>query len=52
LTKVWWDKYNRLSHSQLEVLHKTVAKNQFNEIITTGDSEVDDVLQYYQIKTK
>lgn len=51
LTAEWWIKYNQLNKEQLGTLKTIVAANQFDEaIVTTGDSAVDDVLKYYQIK--
>ena len=53
LTVEWWDKYNRLNPSQLKKLQSIVALNVFNETsATTSDSEVNEVLKYYQIWRK
>jgi len=50
LTAEWWKKFNNLDETQLNKLKGIVAMNLFNEHITTGDSSVDEVLRYYQIR--
>ncbi len=51
LTAEWWEKYNRLNIMQLDKLHKIVAANKFDDdIVTTGDYAVDEVLKYYKVQ--
>ncbi len=50
LTAEWWEKYNCLDEVQLHKLKKVVAANLFDETTATGESAVDEVLKYYQVK--
>ncbi len=50
LTADWWDLYKKLDEMQLNQLQEIVAKNQFEEKITTGNIAVDSVLKHYYIK--
>ena len=50
LTAEWWSKFSNLDKERLATVKKTVANNQFDEHIASGDSIVDDVLKYYQQK--
>jgi len=51
LTDEWWNKYSHLNANQLEQLQSIVANNIFDDAtIITGDSAVNDVLKYYQVR--
>jgi hypothetical protein len=50
LTAEWWKKFSSLDEVQRNKLKKIIAMNLFDENITTGDSTIDEVLRYYQVK--
>jgi hypothetical protein len=50
LTAKWWEQFNSLNEVQLNKLKKIVAVNLFNEKTVTGDSSIDKVLSYYQVR--
>ena len=50
LTAEWWEKYNSLNDVQLNRLKEIVALNVFNKTTVTGDTAVDEVLKYYQVR--
>jgi len=50
MTAEWWEKYKKLDSTQLNKLQLIVASNIFDSTTLTGDSAVDEVLKYYQIR--
>jgi len=50
LTAEWWDKFSLLSETQSEKLKKIVAKNKFDDSANTGNSNIDEVLEYYRVQ--
>lgn len=50
LTAEWWDKFNKLDKEQLCKIKEIIAANQFDETTVTGDQNIDEVLEYYQVK--
>lgn len=51
LANEWWDKFNQLSSSELEIAKSIIALNKFDDNdFYCNNKKVHEILNYYKIK--
>lgn len=51
LANEWWFDFKNLPLKKLRTAKEIISKNDFNHDMYTGDSQIDKVLRYYEIKS-